>query len=378
MGKQDIPQCEHVFLLIGTNPLPNYVAAKLLLKPNGHIYLVHTDETAEVADRLIAALQIGQVTKIQVKEAESTNISEQVANYVQGKQDVGLNYTGGTKAMVVHAYRAMEKHCPKAVFSYLDAQTLCMIVDNQPERSYCVALLIQPAIETILALHGYTLQQKPATEPFKPEVAQNLAQTDLAEWRDWCDKNLRNGPDTRFRSNKDLTGVSLFSKIDWQGAQTLNDLAAQWGKKAREVAEWLDGKWLENYTLWSLQQIANSCQIHESAVNIITKERNFEFDVAAMRGYQLFAISCSTETRKSKLKLKLFEAYIRARQMGGDEARVGLVCCAPQDNSDSNPAAIQREIEESWDAVGKVRVFGAEHLPDLPRHLQDWFNSQPL
>ena len=381
MNNTQIPQSKHLFLLVGTNPLPNYVAAKLLLKPNGHTYLIHTDDTASIADRLIAALQVGleQATKIQVKEADGDDVFNQVSQYAGGKQDVGLNYTGGTKMMAVHAYRAVEKHCPGAVFSYLDARTLSMVVEppRQLARSYSAVFQVQPKIATLLALHGYTLQREPTTVPFKPEVAQALAQTDCAEWRRWCDQNLRNGPDTKFRKRTDLEGIPLPCVVDWEGAKRLGDLASKWGKKVGEVAEWLDGKWLEHYTLWSLQQIAQACTIHEIAMNIIPRERKFEFDVAAMRGYQLFAISCSTETRKGRLKHKLFEAYVRARQMGGDEARIGLVCCAPKDNPVSNSDAIQEEIEESWDAAGKVRVFGADCLPDLPNCLRDWFNSQP-
>jgi hypothetical protein len=147
--------------------------------------------------------------------------------------------------------------------------------------------------------------------------------------------------------------------------------------KPKKLARWLDGIWLEHYTLWAVRQIASECYVHQAGLSFRPKERDFEFDVAAMRGYQLFALSCTTESRKGLLKGKLFEAYVRARQMGGDEARVGLVCCAAKENPDSNPSAVQREIEESWDAKGKVRVFGVEDLPDLPVHLKTWFDSQP-
>ncbi|MCX8118671.1 MAG: DUF1887 family CARF protein [Desulfobacterota bacterium] len=378
----NIPQSENLFLLVGTNPLPNYVAAKLLLKPGGHIYLFHTDETATVADRLIAALQAekGRVTKIEVKEAQGEEIFNKIAEHVKGKQDVGLNYTGGTKTMAVHAYRAVEEYCQGAVFSYLDARTLSMVVDqgDQPSRLFPVGLQVQPTVETLLVLHGYTLKRPPATDVFGTEIAQTLARINCKNFRSWCDDNLRNGPDTPIRK-KGLDDLSLPNFIDWQGARFLKDLATQWNREVIEVAKWLDGKWLEHYTLWSLQQIAKDCQIHETAMSITPKERNFEFDVVAMRGYQLFAISCTTETKRSLTKQKLFEVFVRARQMGGDEARIGLVCCAPkaEDNPDSNPTAIQKEIEESWDAAGKVRVFGAEHLPNLPDHLRDWFNSQP-
>jgi hypothetical protein len=43
---------DHLFLLVGENPLPNYVAARLLLNDKGTIYLVHTTGTVKQAERL--------------------------------------------------------------------------------------------------------------------------------------------------------------------------------------------------------------------------------------------------------------------------------------------------------------------------------------
>ena len=37
-------QSEHLFLLIGKNPLPNWVAARLLLRDEGRLYLVHSPD----------------------------------------------------------------------------------------------------------------------------------------------------------------------------------------------------------------------------------------------------------------------------------------------------------------------------------------------
>jgi hypothetical protein len=35
----DSYKSDHLFLLVGTNPLPNFVAATLMLKPQGQLYL---------------------------------------------------------------------------------------------------------------------------------------------------------------------------------------------------------------------------------------------------------------------------------------------------------------------------------------------------
>ncbi len=381
-------QSEHLFLLIGTNPLPNYIAANLLRKPNGTIYFVHTDETIQIAQRLaqLLGLPTEKANFISVEESNIEDIFHKISNICEKfvKEPVGLNYTGGTKTMVVHAYRAIEVNCQEIVFSYLHARSLRMVVErhDQPSLEFPVSLLVPSKIQDLLALHGYTLKHDPISQPFGPKVCYELAQIPCKVWRDWCDKNLRN--DKGVLKERDLKTVKLpvdspFAKVVpyWQGCQTLGDLAKLWGMTVKNLAEWLDGKWLEHYTLWALRQIASDCQIHQCGISFEPKERDFEFDVAAMRGYQLFALSCTTSSKKGIVKSKLFEAFVRARQMGGDEARVGLVCCAPKDNPENNPAVIQGEIEETWDAQGKVRVFGAEHLPDLQSNLRDWFKSQP-
>lgn len=383
-------QSKHLFLLVGTNPLPNYVAAKLLRKPDAKVYFVHTDETLKIAQRLAESLGLSEETKsfIPVIESDIDDVFDEVSSICKklGDQEVGLNYTGGTKTMVVHAYRTVEKICHDPIFSYLDARSLKMIIErrNQPYLDFPVSISIKPEIQDLLALHGYTLKHDPTWHPFKPEVCLELVKIPCDELRKWGDNYLRDDKNYLKKKENDLKQILLpidppFDKVAsyWQGCQTLGELSAQWDMNVKELSKWLDGLWLESYTLWALKQIATDCQIHQYGMNFEPRERKFEFDVAAMHGYQLFAISCTTGSNKGLLKSKLFEAYVRARQMGGDEARVGLVCCAPKDNPDNNPELIQREIEETWDVQGKLQVFGAEHLPNLSEYLREWFNSQP-
>lgn len=54
---------DHLFLLIGENPLPNYVAAKTLLKEAGKAYLVFTEHTEKPTERLMEELGIEAVRK---------------------------------------------------------------------------------------------------------------------------------------------------------------------------------------------------------------------------------------------------------------------------------------------------------------------------
>lgn len=97
--------------------------------------------------------------------------------------------------------------------------------------------------------------------------------------------------------------------------------------------------------------------------------RNFESDVLIIKGFQVFLISCIANSRSkesSETKKHLFEAYVRARQLGGDEARTAVVCLL--DNSD----AIETEMKRDWLPIGGIRVFGREHLDQLATHLNSW------
>lgn len=103
----------------------------------------------------------------------------------------------------------------------------------------------------------------------------------------------------------------------------------------------------------------------------------FDLDVAAMRGYQLFAISCMVagiqgKGPKNNYKEHLLEAYVRARQLGGDEARVALICHF------GDPGLLQQEVEESWFAEGRIQVFGLPELSNLKDHLRNWFQTANL
>jgi hypothetical protein len=70
------------------------------------------------------------------------------------------------------------------------------------------------------------------------------------------------------------------------------------------------------------------------------------------------------------LKKRLFEAYIRARQLGGDEACVALVCCAKDHEK------LQEEMRRDVHAPQRIRVFGHQDLPELANQLSMWIQKE--
>ena len=419
---------DHLFLLIGTNPLPNWVAARLLLRDGGRLYLVHSPETKPHAERLMVSLGLneGHVERVPIAEADEqgiyTKVSGQLAK-LKGSA-VGLHYTGGTKMMSVHAHRAMRESGlqPVPVLSYLDARTLRMKFDGRDPEGFRVALAPRVGItlDTLLRLHeDYSSGTIPEYEPKCEAAAKALADvhsnySGQRAWRDWCDEALKSldnkkidtdatvyrrtvqqldqlilPTDSKFRSymsRPDSMILNYYSSflrlIDPVGGTTLQTLARHYKfKDSLHIARWLHGLWLEHHTLAQIKTCANKAHLTPDGVgmNLNPKnqeEREFEADVLVLRGYQLFYFSCYSGSDYKTAKLKLFEAIIRATQLGGDEALIALVSCVDNNKIGDfkNVDDLRREVEANWQVTGRIQVFGRQDLSRLAGKLENWFN----
>ncbi|EKQ67335.1 protein of unknown function (DUF1887) [Leptolyngbyaceae cyanobacterium JSC-12] len=424
-------QADHLFLLIGENPLPNYVAARLLLKQGGILYLVYTTGTQSSAQRLKQILDgegksTGfppiQLIALEAYESDAYQIRTRIQKVLEdlnGK--IGLNYTGGTKAMAVHSYRAvfeeMHEKGQQAVFSYLDPRRLEMCIDR--EGGDRIRLKVQPEdleikIAKIFQIHGWEWLSEPDYKPTVPKAASAFAQfhtkPELGKlWREWCNKVLRKTT----RDQKDnwlkekelekvdplpleipseknypeiIEALKMLGCADGADALSLQEIQQTGFKDLSNLCKWLDGEWLEDYTLQQVQQVSGELKIYESAASFWIKDpasrekrTKFQFDVAFTRGYQLFALSCTTIDNKAGCKQKLFEAYIRARQLGGDEARVALVCCANPKDTNALKTEITNVFKSSPDSNtqsdSKLTVFGREDLLKLSNKIEQWIRE---
>ncbi len=409
MGIDEKYPVDHLILLVGGNPLPNAVAGKLLARPGATITLLHSQETAVTAQRLANWLKQNVQFK-QVNEASPQSIQSGIQAQLKSvkAERVGLHYTGGTKAMAVHAYRTVEKwerHQAPPVYSYLDARTLSLIVDGV-DNPFPLAGTVQLNLDDLLALHGWQLKNSPSTEPIMPQFAQALLKlytdnnlTARQEWQKWKESELsqcrRSDRPDKWQSKTALNQITL----DWPSAPELTDVVTalqaelqqgdqlqvqtatkagqRWGfQKPEDLCRWLDGGyWLESCVLEALQKIAGTHRLHNLCTSIripTIGDKDFELDVVAIRDYQLYGFSCGTDTDsnggRGHLKLKLFEAYVRARQLGGDEARVALVCAA------DDPEGLQAEMRRDLEAP-QIRVFGRKHLLYLAQEFARWIAS---
>ncbi len=389
---------DHLFLLIGANSLPVWVAARLLLRPSGQLYLIHSDETLEIARRLAKRFRdekLEQPIYVHVHGiAQPGDIYDEVAAHVQKIQAgrIGLNYTGGTKLMAVQAYRAIERERPQGVgdpiFSYLDATTLEMRFDNVSPHTVPVGLLprVSLSLEQIFALHDDTnrltkIKREPIALPLAKAIAElHKTEGSYKSWRQGV-MRLQRIPkqelDRLALDSSEFDVLRPFIHILAAGkpaAQTtLRDLCREkiWSfSNPQQLISWFEGQWLESYVFDALQQNQEQCQLNDFAHDLkcFFKDFDIQADVAAMRGYQLHFISCYSGDSTQNSTFKLIEAIMRARQVGGDEARAALICMS------DTPQSIGADVAQTW-RKDRVRVFGRRDLPHLPQGLGEWFSQ---
>lgn len=397
-------QVDHLFLLIGGNALPNCVAALALLNPGGTAYLIHTRFSETQADRLADILRDrpdlkpAQLIDLGDAQAEAFAIRQKVqpiAQTLTGK--VGLNYTGGTKAMSVHAYRVIAALHPTAIFSYLDSNTLEMMIDDDRAPSPRYKIPLKLSFEQLFRLHGLQWRRDcppleapihaiAATQFAKLHATQNLSRA----WRRWCDQVLRKQCQTAYDRWAEEWRLAQLPPLSLQGlpAQFQQILQQHFGAESKKfslqilpaqfptttrLCEWLDGIWLEDYVLQQVQQIQTALDLHECCMSFRMQDPSdraarfdkFEFDVAFMRHYQLFALSCTTSESRKLCKQKLIEANTRAQQLGGIEARVALVCAR------SDTESLRKELEVAT-RNRKIAVFGRQDWSNLSAKIRHW------
>ncbi|MEM7538084.1 MAG: hypothetical protein AAF639_38305 [Chloroflexota bacterium] len=212
MTEQTIPESwktDHLILLVGSNPLPNYVAAQLLLKDGGTLHLICSVQTSEIAEQLANALKNNHIMHIARDDTDHGEISSRVeaaltdTKRISGTDNplIGLNFTGGTKAMSVFVYQAVRDAFPEAVFTYLDASTLTMQRQGYPTQKPMVKYDVKPKIRELIWLHGIEIIQKvyrtyePVPQP-QQDLMMALARAHRTQdgqiaYNQWCQQYLR-------------------------------------------------------------------------------------------------------------------------------------------------------------------------------------------
>lgn len=355
---------ETLALLVGSNPLPNYLAA-MMLEPR-EVTLLYSPQTTEPRDLLRAALEQKNITLKDVCVDDATD-ARKIRDACQGLVVDHLHYSGGTKSMAAHARQACNLSDSQA--SYLDERKGLLRFDD----GYDVRLdqcELGLTLDLLLKLHGIdrvAATEKGAGLPTDDDalvvatgILQNPSLVDVIRQQLRPEERKRSFTQTKsapWRPQDD--GLTLSASVvpgeDWTSA------------RYNSWMRFLTGGWLEAWTARLVRACldgpAQAIEVSVDCNRARPSPTQFEIDVALIRGHRLHVVSCTTHQKKPLCKSKLFEVTMRARQMGGDLARSALVSLL--DGSDTNGPYVDQlraDIASIWDSPNIPKVFGLADL----------------
>lgn len=401
--------------LVGTNPLPVaalslYILDKDNFKNVSSLYLLYSEENEgisqvstkgyakkikelisekgykdKVSIKLLGIKDIGVPAKI-IQDAKEL-LTDLSINNNYGK--IYFNYTGGTKPMSTSIYNWLcDNTNNKVELVYLDARTSSIVYHHKrgEDLRNCVML----NINNIIDLHDYE-RKKPKNKNNDSEIG-DVCKNILGKLK----KLIEKGQIDKFIEKQHHLHKAIDDKKPME--ESVNEVFKEWEKAEEPLKEvgkkiidytnkcrnnnskhkflkflkFLDGRWLEIYVYKVLENVKDNLSKNDK--KLLSMERNlkikvssnkdFELDIVAVRGYQLFLISCTTSTSMSLCKEKGFEAYFRAKQIGGDEARVILITGLNKKESENKGTEIlQKDLRLFTGTRNKsILAIGADEL----------------
>ena len=305
-----------LILTVGTNPLPVWVAwyhLKDTLDQPVTVRLVHTPETVAESDRLRTYCSGADFRDpIETDAGSPREIREAVRAAVlndlpEGTDRHHFHYTGGTKVMSVEVLAgillAPGADQQNLSTSYLNPRgNAGPVILSRANRDPVVAdarVGVPAKIREIALLNGFTVGRfthrfwdrgsyavEDCPSPTKPSHEQLVAGTDALQTGAVDPDLLEYGAYASFKNA--LTGVGVANPDR------------------------------RNYELFHHVYVRRA-RGHNTV-------KHFELDVVAVLGYQIVVVSCTVDRCHERIKQKGMEAIIRARQLGGDEARAIVLC----------------------------------------------------
>jgi hypothetical protein len=395
------PPCKQLFLLVGSNPLPNFLAA-IILKPES-VCLFYTPETAPVKNRLKEAFRKRdngwKINETPIKGAtDPTSIRESFPRKITNQTH--LHYTGGTKPMAAHALMAFhDAGGTDDKASYLDEKAGILRFDDENVKPIDLSKEnLGLTIREILGLHGIKVEsigseQQPDSDLPTAKDAEIIAANVIKEpslarklYEHFRDKD--GNPLNVTEAKKD----KLYLHEYFPGLSINEYPLEKWNsEKYKKWRIFFESAWLE---YWCGELVNNIVEDGNISIDIQCKrddetEREFQIDIALVRGHRLYVISCTTEAEEIHIcKNKLFEVGIRARQLGGDLARAAMVSLLHGKIKNKKQDVLKMDllkgdIADIWESPNEIKAYGLNDVcawlgtKDDPKiyNLNKWLES---
>jgi len=406
---------EHLILLIGTNPLPNFVVAEHFLHGNTDlkdIYLVYSEEKGNQKGTLSETKNLQkllserhknlQLYTIPLSDVSSAveidrDIRGQLLSRLPSDCKIHFNYTGGTKAMSIHIYRAIEMESQKIIeksFSYLDARHFLIIDDNKGVINNDLRQDIWMEFKELIDIHGFhRIKDNSKTHDFSQTLAEFcglIEEGRLHEYFKSYNRKKYLKKDKLINKKTEITeelrehkanGVFLeIVSSSPEGYQLFNRegkfTEPLTNNHLKSIVKFIDGLWLEEYVFQSLEKEFEGSKVSIDKNWKIKKSEwttDFELDVVLMNGYQLIGMSCTTSDMKSVCKSKGFEIIHRTQQIGGSEAKAVIITRLEHDKK----IDLQDELGIHTGGKTNILVLGIEDLKKtrLIREINDFISN---
>ncbi len=421
------PDFRHLILLIGTNPLPNFVVADFFLKHNEHlqkIWLVHSEKndlqsgTATQADNLEKLLKtrwnaekqhqslqfpFEKISLSDVSHAKKirSDIEEKLDTKLgMGNGKVHLNYTGGTKAMSTHVYWLLKEKLKSDIsFSYLDARRFRLLDDDRDEViAGDLRREVSITFEELIRLHGFERRNKDDNFEFSEALCgfkkmiesgelncfyavpggynrklfENHRGELIGNKKDLCQEKI-----DEFEPNDHFFSIAMSMPEKYRlftHEKKFNQYIPN--KEFKKAVKFFDGLWLEYHIAEILKGISGLSIFQNWEIKKPTWPNNlyFELDVILLKSYQMIGISCTSDITKRICKSKGFEIIHRTRQIGGDESKAILITRLVSDDKEK----LQQELIHDTGGEGNILVLGADDLKhdDLLSEIQTFISEE--
>ena len=350
-----------LILTVGTNPLPVWVAWYHLekkLPPPIKVRFVHTAGTEKEKDRLqMYCHGLSLLYPIQTSAGNPGTVRGDIRHILRDSSveitDLYVHYTGGTKVMGVKTVSAIEaqlRDSPNVRLqtSYLDPRGASgpTIVSRSGHLVTDTRWEIDPCLSRIAELNGFTIG------PFSHR---------------YFDRSIRQHTTAECPAPSTPSQGQCDNGLNALRSATIDPDLLEYGAYAafKEALK----KISERNSDQNNYEIFHSVYVRRAGTTD-PNVKPFELDVVAVLGYQIVIVSCTTtsgsdliEKKGMIIKQKGMEAILRARQLGGDEARAIVPCSAH-----SNTAQlIEDELkDEMGSAVEPLQVWGRNRWRGLP------------
>jgi len=412
-----VEKADFLYLIMGTNPFPNIIAAVTRVKQDGNIICICTNETeGMVYDRYkdLIKKKLGdsiEVEKIIVDKSALMDINEKINSNLESritreKKDISveLNYTGGTKLISSAAYNCVRNfQCANGqngkisiTLSYIDAEREYMYFEKSTgngdfknikvplkELDGACSLTVSDIISAYNNFDMFNkdeIKTKPEMEKLCQELGNLFVNCDEEQYDkaidffeeiyfDYFKKNEKKPFDIFMNDLLDRHKLPLpYKKYEDFGFQDI-EKAKEYFKKSIWFEEFIITKFLELKKEGIISDvIANVEKLKKPRELNNKKKPDFEVDIIAYKKYKIYAISVTTIDKPEEARDKLYEIRQRAKNLAGDEAGMCLITLC------WDTKELINEYRNIWDddSIKNTLIVGVNDFPDLKNKLKNW------